>query len=223
MTSLAQQKLYFRSCRSQHSPGYVWPPVSLKCCSTLLCSYRATMSRAGSPVSFRCSGLLSWLDIKVFSVAERWNCSFSLDRKVSPLARASSCSGSDQGKRTMCTYKNVKKKKKVLHLRVSNTDFKVGIPQPRLPERQTEPEGLRLLIACGGQQLQFRNVSQDKSSCFLGGGHLTWWQLLCDFVCRGSGPLRALDAVNVLHHSLGDFERLFVVAVTLSLLPLLQE
>lgn len=110
MISLAQQKLYFRSCRSQHSPGYVWPPVSLKCCSTLLCSYRATMSRAGSPVSFRCSGLFSWLDIKVFSVAERWNCSFSLDRKVSPLARTASCSGSDQGKRTPCKYKNVKKR-----------------------------------------------------------------------------------------------------------------
>lgn len=160
MTSLAQQKLYFRSCRSQHSPGYVWPPVSLKCCSTLLCSYRATMSRAGSPVSFRCSGLFSWLDIKVFSVAERWNWSFSLDRKVSPLARATSCKGSE-GKRTLQTYKNVEKKKNVLHITVSNTDFKVGIPQPRLPKSQTEPEGLRLLIACGGQQLQFRNVSQD--------------------------------------------------------------
>lgn len=64
------------------------------------------MRRAGCPVSFRCSGLFNWLDIRTFSVAERWNCSFSLDRKVSTLVRAASCSGDKTEGREFLFYKN---------------------------------------------------------------------------------------------------------------------
>lgn len=53
------------------------------------------------------------------------------------------------------------------------------------------------------------------------GANQTWRQLLCDFVGGGSSPFWALDAVNVLHHGLGDLERLLIVAVTLTLFPLL--
>lgn len=52
---------------------------------------------------------------------------------------------------------------------------------------------------------------------------LTWWQLLCDVVCCGSGKLCVLDTVDELHHGLGHLERLLIVAVAFSFLPLLQE
>lgn len=44
-----------------------------------------------------------------------------------------------------------------------------------------------------------------------------------DVVCRGSGKLGVLDAVDVLHHGLGHLEHLLVVDVALSFLLLFQE
>lgn len=61
--------------------------------------------------------------------------------------------------------------------------------------------------------------NHDQRCC---AGH-TWWQLLGDLVGCGSCPLFALDAVDVLHHGHGHVEGFLILAMTLTLLPLLQE
>lgn len=60
-----------------------------------------------------------------------------------------------------------------------------------------------------------------KCSANVSSSGQTWWELLGDLVGRGGSPLRALDAVDVLHHGLGHTESLLIEDMTLAFFPLL--